>query len=160
MCAFRKLPGLMLALLSALWLTQSVYAVTLFSEGMLTPETISQVPAGFGSHGGAYFVPDFARNDPNPNLHNVWIVLMSGGAPTVFSTGNVDSLLAGMFLPSNWGTNAGKYLTVGRGRDASGVITQSGTVYTYTADGARALFGEYPNAPHEDDRVGGIADQE
>ncbi len=145
MIAHRIPLALLAALLSALLLPQAVHAVTIFSKGMLTPETISQVPAGFGTLGGSYLVPDAARSLDDPNLHTVWLVPQAGGPPTKFSTGNVDDLLAGVFLPSNWGANAGKYLTVGRDTTVDGALI--GVAHTYSADGTRQLFQSYPDTP-------------
>jgi len=117
-------------------------AVSIFSEGMLTPETISQAPAGFGSFGGYYLVPDAARGLSDAGLHNVWTVPAAGGAPTLFSGGHADFQLSGLFLPTTWGAYGGQYLTVGR--DATQTI---GTLYAYDHSGARALFGEYAGTP-------------
>ena len=87
--------------------------VTVFSGPgpYLLPETISQAPAGFGTKGGNYIVPDF-------NNLNVWAVPTTGGAPTNiatnFANGTFVQARGGVFLPSNWGSNAGNFLEVGQ----------------------------------------------
>jgi hypothetical protein len=87
--------------------------VTVFSgpTPYLLPETISQAPTTFGTQGGNYIVPDFI------NL-NVWAVPTSGGAPTNIATnqvnGNFVEVRGGVFLPSNWGSNAGNFLETGQ----------------------------------------------
>jgi len=48
-----KMPVLLLASLSTLLLFEPVHAAAFFSAGMITPETISQAPAGFGAHAGS-----------------------------------------------------------------------------------------------------------
>jgi hypothetical protein len=87
--------------------------VTVFSGPgpYVLPETISQSPAGFGAQGGNYIVPDFITL-------NVYAVPTSGGAPTTIATnivnGNPVEVRGGVFLPSNWGSNAGNFLEVGQ----------------------------------------------
>lgn len=137
-----KLPGFLLGLLSALLLPAPAPALTIFSAGMLTPETISQVPAGFDNLAGAYLVPDATRNSPDPSLHTVWVVPAGGGAPTVFTSGHTDSFLAGLFLPANWGEHAGMYLVVGR--DAT---LLNGIVHYYAGRGAPVLVNSYTSTP-------------
>jgi len=141
---FTKLLGVLFALAGAVLAPGGASAVVVFSEGMLTPETISRVPAGFGALAGAYLVPDAARNLGDPALNVVWIVPEAGGAPSVFSGGHPDVLLAGLFLPANWGEHAGRYLTVGRETVGDTLI---GVAHVYEADGSRALFGSYADAP-------------
>jgi hypothetical protein len=87
--------------------------VTVFSGPgpYLLPETISQAPTGFGTQGGNYIVPDF-------NNLNVWAVPTTGGAPTNIATNEANGTFVqargGVFLPSNWGSNAGNFLEVGQ----------------------------------------------
>src|SRR6185503_4546498 len=115
MRAGRRFTPLLMGLLSAL-LSLSAGAVTIFSEGMVTPETISQAPAGFGALGGSYLIPDFAApSAKNNNARTVWLVPEGGGAPTVFASGHADVTVSGLFLPStdDWGDNKGRFLTAG-----------------------------------------------
>jgi hypothetical protein len=76
----------------------------------MLPETISQAPSSFGTFGGSFIVPDAV------NL-NVWAVPSNGGAPTNIATNQANSTFVsvrgGVFLPSNWGGNAGSFLEVG-----------------------------------------------
>lgn len=83
--------------------------VQIFSTGggYGTPETISLVPGGFGAYGGSYFIPDAATS-------NIWIVPATGGPPTAFLAGPIgpggESIIGGLFLPSGWGDDSGKFL--------------------------------------------------
>jgi hypothetical protein len=87
--------------------------VTVFSGPgpYLLPETISKSPAAFGTQGGNYIVPDF-------NNLNVWAVPTTGGAPTNIATNEANGIFVqvrgGVFLPSNWGSNAGNFLETGQ----------------------------------------------
>jgi hypothetical protein len=120
---------------SLLGICRTAAAVVVFSQGMLTPETISQVPDGFGTYGGSYFVPDAARSNPDVSLHNIWIVPQGGGAPSVFSSGNPETFLGGLFLPPQWGAagDAGKFaVTTNTGN--------GGAVFIYDSDGTRRLL--------------------
>lgn len=84
--------------------------IHIFSSGLYgTPETISLAPSGFGTFGGGYyFIPDGV-------LGQIWVVPITGGPPTPFlaSPGGYGFTVGGLFLPSNWGANAGKFLTAG-----------------------------------------------
>ena len=80
--------------------------IQIFSTGGYgTPETISLAPSGFGQYGGFYFIPD-AR------LGQIWVVPEAGGPPAPFLTETFPptSLIGGLFLPSGWGDNSGKFL--------------------------------------------------
>jgi hypothetical protein len=80
--------------------------IQIFSTGQYgTPETISLAPSGFGAFGGQYFIPD-AR------LNNIWIVPITGGPPTAFLAAPIEgaSVTGGLFLPSGWGGNSGRFL--------------------------------------------------
>jgi hypothetical protein len=93
-------------------------ALELFSSGMLTPETISPVPAGvYNNIFSGYFVPDPGRVTGSTDS-KVWIVPLNGGTPTRFAPTTIPmnaSTVGGLFLPSGsyWGSYGGKYLTVG-----------------------------------------------
>jgi hypothetical protein len=83
--------------------------IQIFSTGQYgTPETISLVPAGFGSYGGNYFIPD-AR------LTVIWVAPSLGGPPTQFPAPPIaGGVRGGLFLPPGWGdANAGNFLTAG-----------------------------------------------
>ncbi|HQR45141.1 MAG TPA: hypothetical protein PLB02_02655 [Thermoanaerobaculia bacterium] len=73
----------------------------------VTPETISVAPAGFGSHGGSYFIPDASTG-------NVWVVPAAGGAPVAFLNYPVppvgSSIVGGLFLPAGWGDLSGRFV--------------------------------------------------
>jgi hypothetical protein len=94
-----------------LFATQAA-AMTIFSgDQFVVPESISLVPDGFGDFGGKYFIPDAATN-------NIWVVPSTGGSPTPFLSTPVPSdnnnfLIGGLFLPSGWGANSGKFLVAG-----------------------------------------------
>jgi hypothetical protein len=88
-------------------------ALEVFSAGMEVPETISRIPAGFGAFEGDFLVPDarFGAEGPFP----IWVVPADGGAPTEFVSFPDDvgasGLRGGLFLPDDFGTQGGKYLT-------------------------------------------------
>jgi len=142
----RLLVGLSLASLLPL----PAAAVTIFSEGMVTPQTITQAPAGYaGVAGASFLIPDSAApSAKNNNARTVWLVPETGGPPVAFSSGFADTTLSGMFLPASWGTNAGKFATAGRGTvNVSGVDIVTGFVYTYDESGARTQYNQYLHAP-------------
>ncbi len=118
---------------------QKASAWELFSEGMLTPETISPVPSGAygGAYDGSYFVPDPGRSSGNPAGSTIWIVDGSGSA-TTFAPTTQDlntTTVGGIFLPNDpdWDNFAGKYLTVGWEGPANGDHTAR--INVYNADG-------------------------
>jgi hypothetical protein len=122
--------------------------VTVFSGPgpYLLPETISQAPAGFGSAGGKYIVPDF-------NNLNVWAVPTTGGAPTNIATNFANNTFVGVrggvFLPSNWGSNAGNFLEVGQvpvSNTAAPVliVSPNGSSYSVSAFSNITLNGGQP----------------
>ena len=118
-------------------------AVTVFSSGMVTPETISPAPAAFGSFGGSYFVPDFNGLSSDTANQKIWIVPQAGGGPTVFTTNLNSVLLGGLFLPTTgWGALSGDYLTTGRDVKFSGPTSPyiNGETYTYSASGTASPF--------------------
>lgn len=101
----------------------SVHAIEVFSSGMEVPESISEIPVGFNSNAGDYLVPDPGFDGDGP--FRIWNVPAEGGAPVEFvdedtlfaddlfpSTGNFrNGVKGGMFLPANFGTNGGRYVT-------------------------------------------------
>jgi hypothetical protein len=118
---------------------------TLFSEGMLTPQSISQAPSGFGVYGGSFLIPDTARGSNDPSLHTVWAVPAMGGSPTPFATGFSDFVRGGLFLPDSWGDLAGKYATVGSDTNLA-EPANNGRMFIYDSDGSRSLFATIPGA--------------
>jgi hypothetical protein len=125
---------------------QTRAGLAIFSSGMKTPETISEAPAGFGTLGGQYLIPDIRSN-------TIWLVPHDGGAPSIFATDPAPRLPGGLFLPSGWGANSGKYLSlfsdVGvegvRIYDSSGASTlfATGGVQLTTPEIAPAGFGSF-----------------
>jgi hypothetical protein len=75
------------------------------------PETISPAPAGFGSFGGQYLVPDPGLFG-STGTSTIWTIPQDGGSPTPFLTVN-DLVLGGIFLPASFGQYAGNYLMGG-----------------------------------------------
>ena len=95
--------------------------IQIFSTGQYgTPETISLSPTGFGAFGGQYFIPDARTGD-------IWVVPVTGGPPSAFPHDVVElSVRGGLFFPSGWGDNTGKFLTTGgfvRAYDSAGNST-------------------------------------
>jgi hypothetical protein len=88
-------------LLAALPIVALASPVTVFSSGFSLPESITPIPAGFGTVGGELMVPD--QND-----HALYVVPAGGGAPVLFATG--VSGVGGVFLPSSFGSLAGDFL--------------------------------------------------
>ncbi len=112
-------------------------ALTNFSTGMLTPETIS--PAN-GAYGGAYddyyFVPDPGRVSGNPAQTKVWLVPKASGNPLVFSptSGTLNTTtVGGVFLPSGWNSYSNKFMTVGWAGSGN---TRTAYFNVYEADGS------------------------
>jgi hypothetical protein len=91
--------GLLFAALSMVAYADSV--VTVFSSGYMAPETITPVPAGFGTSGGTLLVPDKIANA-------LYTMPADGGAPTLFANGVGGN--GGAFLPSSFGAFGGDYL--------------------------------------------------
>jgi hypothetical protein len=118
------LAGLTLLLAVGLTPPRSARAISIFSSGQSVPESISQVPSGFGNLGGNYLIPD-------PVAHNIWEVPQAGGAPTAFASDPNSALRGGLFLPSGWGANTGMYLAVGD--TAMNTTSPLGTVSLYDA---------------------------
>jgi hypothetical protein len=97
-------------------------SVTTFSSGpYVLPETISQAPSTFGNFAGNYIIPDFNAGNPNGN---VWAVGPAGGPPVSIATNGSVAVRGGVFLPSNWGSNAGAFLEAGYSTGGNG--TQAG----------------------------------
>lgn len=119
---------------------QVVAPITTISSGSyVTPETISQAPAGFGAYGGNYFIPDFNASQPGGAI---WEIPPTGGPPTQFSTVPVGNARGGLFLPdTGWGANSGQFLTVGPTYEPGG-INETGVsqVFTYGPTGTASLF--------------------
>lgn len=119
--------GLLLTfLLSILLLGQVASAdITTLATGMLTPESISIAPSGFGEYEGDYFIPDAGRVTIEDS-GSVWRV-SPDGSTSQFAAGMGDGLpnhpLGGLFLPSGWGGVSGQLLVAG--------YTES----TYSGDG-------------------------
>ena len=110
---------------------------------MEVPETISQVPSGFGVFEGDYLVPDPGFSGVGPN--HIWAVSASGGAPTEFASDNdlfpddgLDhiGLRGGLFLPATFGSVGGRYVTAAStlGVDDAGAFHEHSRVVTL--DGA------------------------
>lgn len=89
-------------------------ALEVFSAGMQVPETISKIPVGFGAFEGDFMVPDAVGPFP------IWVVPSAGGPPTEFvifpDDVGANGLRGGLFLPNDFGTQGGKYLTSFRDR--------------------------------------------
>jgi PEP-CTERM motif len=106
-----------------------------FGTGLSLPESISLVPAGFGSYGGNYFIPDPGIN--NVGLGNIDYLPPTGGTATIFVTipGQIVRPLGGMFLPSNFGSFGGQFLAVGGSANGSFAvaIASDGTVTPVTS---------------------------
>lgn len=87
-------------------------AQILFSAGSYqTPETISPIPAGFGSLGGNYLIPDANRGNAGAPI---WLLSQNGGPPTVFTNTPDRHYRGGLFLSgSGWGGNSGNFLAAG-----------------------------------------------
>lgn len=144
-----KKSALTLLLLATLLLVHAAHAVTVFSEGMLTPETISSAPAGFGAFAGDYFVPDFARGSPDTTLRNIWRVPQTGGAPALFANNPSSVMRGGIFLPDGWGANSGKFATMGADPSTQLGFPGGGRIDVFQADGVRNLFLSIPAGPSE-----------
>jgi hypothetical protein len=141
-----------------LLLCQPVSALELFSSGMQTPETISPVPTGTygGVYDGKYFVPDPGRISGDPSVSTIWVV--SSGASSVFAPTTQafnTSTVGGLFLPDvgYWGSNAGKYLTVGWSTsvDSSGNNVYTSGINIYNTNGTYSTLwsdiGYLPKTP-------------
>ena len=107
--------------------------ITPLASGMLTPESISIAPSGFGSYQGDYFIPDAGRITI-PDSGAVWRVT-PGGSASKFATGMASGLpnhpLGGLFLPSSgWGSASGKFLVAGY---TEGTYSGDGKQYSYLA---------------------------
>jgi hypothetical protein len=116
--------------------------LTIFGTGFSLPESISLAPAGYGTLGGNYFIPD-------PGIMNAGLGLIgylppAGGAANFFVTlpGGSENPLGGVFLPNNFGSLGGQYLVVGH--DASGAfvmtVAGNGTVTPVTSVPAGGEF--------------------
>ena len=128
---------------------------TIFSQGLVVPETISPVPAGFDSYGGQFFVLDYGGSDQGGKI---MAVPATGGPATLFkSTAGLDpghtdfGFGGGMFLPPDYGSQGGKYVAVAGGGivsfapDGTASVfantTSSGILYLTTPTMAPAGFG-------------------
>jgi hypothetical protein len=135
----RRAGGLALLLLAAGTAGAGPVDVISSSPLYVTPETVSQAPAGFGAFGGDYFIPDFNGALPNGSI---WVVPPGGGAPVSFSTVPDGSARGGLFLPdTGWGDDSGKFVTVGP-TYVPGTTTETGVsqVFTYGPTGTASLF--------------------
>jgi hypothetical protein len=104
--------------------------LVVFGTGSSLPESISLVPAGFGSYGGDYFIPDPGIN--NVGLGNIDYLPPTGGSVSIFVTipGQTVRPLGGVFLPSNFGSWGGQYFVVGGSANGAfgSAIASDGTV--------------------------------
>ena len=120
--------ALILSVLSFAGVAQA--SLVVFGTGFSLPESISLAPAGFGSYGGNYFIPDPGIG--SIGLGNINYLPPAGGTATVFATipGTTVRLLGGMFLPSNFGSWGGQYLAVGSNANGSfaAAVASDGTV--------------------------------
>lgn len=143
--------GVTLSCALILLINRPAGAVTVLSSSsdFVTPETISQVPAGFGALGGDYLIPDAAGNSTVLSTHVIWEIPPSGGTPTAFASGLDTTLESGLFLPSSYGTNAGSYASLGWFTNAT-QTSFTGKMYVYTSAGTPTLFaqstGDFTNA--------------
>src|SRR5664279_5614464 len=112
--------------------------LVVFGTGLSLPESISLVPAGFGTYGGDFFIPDPGIN--NVGLGNIDYLPPTGGAATVFVTipGTAVRPLGGIFLPSNFGSWGGQYFAVGG--SANGAIAVA-----IASDGTVTPVANIPN---------------
>ena len=110
-------------------------SLVVFGTGLSLPESISLVPAGFGTYSGDYFIPDPGIN--NVGLGNIDYLPPTGGAASIFVTipGQIVRPLGGMFLPSNFGSWGGQFLAVGGSANGSFAvaIASDGTVTPVTS---------------------------
>jgi hypothetical protein len=110
--------------------TIATATVTIFGTGFSLPEGISQVPAGFGTFGGDFFIPDPGIN--NAGLGYIQYLPPTGGSANVFVTlpGGSENPLGGLFLPNNFGAYGGQYLAVGHDLPGAFVmaVASDGTV--------------------------------
>jgi hypothetical protein len=124
--------ALILSMLSFAGVAQA--GLVVFGQGLSLPESISLVPAAFGSYGGDYFIPDPGIN--NIGLGNIDYLLPTGGTASVFVTipGQTVRPLGGMFLPSSFGSWGGQFLAVGGSANGSFAvaIASDGTVTPVT----------------------------
>ena len=121
------------ALVATLLFSTHAAAIKIFSNGpYVVPETISLVPAGFGSFSGSYFIPDAVTN-------NIWVMPSTGGAPSLFgtpvSTDSNNRIDGGAFLPSGWGG----------GNSAQYVVTAQ-TLVAYDSNGTQRTFSSASGA--------------
>lgn len=129
--------------------TTAVFAqISNFSSGYVTPENINLAPAAFGANGGPsgpfsgkYFINDVEKDDPLQT--KIFLMPGNGGIPTVFAS-NLNGLPIGaLFLPSSgWGSNSGRYLTVGE----SDFFGTTGQIFTYDANANRSTFYTAPSS--------------
>jgi hypothetical protein len=123
-------------------------AVVVFSEGLVTPESISEVPAGFGTLGGDFLIPDAraglpTSTEPGTGHGRIWRVPAAGGPPSKFVDIQDQRALGGLFLPSapTWGAAAGHYLVAGFGPPTVDVPR----LYTVDPDGNASVFVTFPD---------------
>lgn len=102
--------------LAALPVIAQADSVSVFSSGYTTPESITLVPAGFGTVGGNLIVPDSGANA-------LYVMPASGGAPVLFSSGVTGN--GGVFLPSDFGSLGGDFLVTGE-TAGSGIVAVNG----------------------------------
>jgi hypothetical protein len=120
--------ALVLSVLSFAGVAQA--GLVVFGTGFSLPESISLAPAGFGSYGGDYFIPDPGVG--GLGLGNVDYLPPTGGTASVFVTisGQTVRPLGGLFLPNNFGSWGGQFLAVGQSGATSfaSAVASDGTI--------------------------------
>jgi hypothetical protein len=102
--------------------------ITVFSTGFTVPESITPVPAGFGSVGGSLIVPDAGASA-------LYVVPAGGGPATLFASGVAG--VQGVFLPSTYGSLAGDFL-VPQNNDLNG--PNNGNLLAVSGSGAQTVI--------------------
>jgi hypothetical protein len=103
--------------------------ITRFASGMVTPETITVAPAGFGAYAGDYIISD---GDLGNSGGPIWALSADGTTLTQFATNVPFIQESGLFLGSNWGAYSGDYLLVGLNGIPFG---SGGSAYAYDSSG-------------------------
>jgi hypothetical protein len=94
--------------------------ITIFAgpAGFTLPETITAIPAGFGTVGGNYFVPDATSGQ-------LLVVPAAGGSPTAFAT-IPTGIVSGLIVPAGYGSISGSFLVTGA--NSASTVSPTGTV--------------------------------
>ena len=135
MASLRKPLLVVLEVLLILLIATPAFSLSIFSEGMSVPETISKAPSDFGAYGGQYFVPD-----PNPtgDKSTIWRIDPQG-EQAQFSDNSDYFTVGGLFLPEGWGDLSGYFLTVGWERKETDGGTVGG-IFAYDQNGENQQF--------------------